>query len=70
MKNESPEQCPNRITEEPEDEGVKAILAEAGRRMEKRNKNARFICRTRRITTGTCGRCGWLGALRRTWRMA
>ena len=38
MKNESPEQCPNRITEEPEDEGVKAILAEAGRRMEKRKK--------------------------------
>lgn len=58
MKNESPEQCPNRITEEPEDEGVKAILAEAGRRMEKRNKNA------------VCGRCGWLGALRRMWRMA
>ena len=28
MKNESPEQCPKRITEEPEDEGVKAILAE------------------------------------------
>ena len=43
MKNESPEQCPNRITEEPEDEGVKAILAEAGRRMEKRNKNAVYL---------------------------
>lgn len=43
MKNESPEQCPKRITEEPEDEGVKAILAEAGRRMEKRNKNAVYL---------------------------
>lgn len=42
MKNESPEQCPNRITEELEDEGVKAILAEAGRRMEKR-KNAVYL---------------------------
>lgn len=43
MKNESPEQCPKRITEEPEDEGVKAILAEAGRRMEKRNKNEVYL---------------------------
>ena len=59
MKNESPEQCPNRITEEPEDEGVKAILAEAGRRMEKRKKSGLSAGLGELAQVPAVGAAGW-----------